>query len=428
MSRFIRFPGIAPAAIAIIHAVAVGAHASEPAPPVGLKYTVPELVALAKSSSLLLGSQDLRIEEGRLAASQARAWPGLTVDLLTGRKRQSSEQGTRYDFGVTQPLPLAGKPRLRGRLLEIETEASGARRSASETALTLDVFQLAYEYAINRRKATFVEERRKRFGLIDSYLAGRVFASPQKKAESRIVQNRIISLAADVLQIQGGFKASFEKLRVFVPLERGAYPEVEIAWFAGAKTLDDTDWIAKGLERNSTVRLQRLAVQGAEVENSLASRDAWPEPSILARYEEVRTPDVEKTTGLGLSLALPSWNANRAGIKSAAAKSESERRFLGFEERRLNAEIAQALVEYEAARLTVAQYPQALLADLEKQLQEADAGFRKGQVDLLTFLELDGSAIEAFNRAFDAQLTLASKLAALWRLSGERDVTQLGSY
>ena len=74
-------------------------------------------------------------------------------------------------------------------------------------------------------------------------------------------------------------------------------------------------------------------------------------------------------------------------------------------------------------------YPQAILPDLEAQLKEAEDGFRKGQLDLLTFLELDSSAAETYSRVLDAQVELTTKLAEIFASTQERDaVTLLGSY
>ena len=104
-------------------------------------------------------------------------------------------------------------------------------------------------------------------------------------------------------------------------------------------------------------------------------------------------------------------------------------RQLGYEAQKLKAELSRALVEYEAARQIVLKYPPEMLAGLETQLQDAEEGFRKGQVDLLTFLELDGSAAETFGRAQDAQTELASKAAELLSVTADRDaLTRLASF
>ena len=86
-------------------------------------------------------------------------------------------------------------------------------------------------------------------------------------------------------------------------------------------------------------------------------------------------------------------------------------------------------MEYEAARQVVLKYTPEMMAELEVQLQDADEGFRRGQVDLLTFLELDGSASETFGRALDAQVALAAKAAELLAATADRDaLAKLGSF
>lgn len=404
--------------------------AQQSSTPPGEKYTLSELVALAIQNTQILSSQDARIEEKRLSAAQARVWPGASVDFAVGRRKEADISGSRYELAFSQPLiPLLGRQGLRGGILDVESESWRVQRGASQISVTLNVAQLAYEYAANRRKAVFAEKRQKRFDLIREFLAGRPFVTPQRKAESRVVQNRLKTLVSDAIQSQAGFRASLEKLKTYVPLRPGEYPEIEVPWFAGTTGLAENEWSARALENNPELRLQRLAVKSAGLERTLASRDGLPEPSLIASMEEGRAAETEKNYGLGISIALPTWNANRSGIRSAEQKKLSEERLLSFAEQRLKADLARALVEYEAARQVVRQYPQIILPDLETQLKEAEEGFRKGQLDLLTFLELDDSAAETYGRVLEAQINLATKAAEVLTAAGEQDaLARLGSF
>lgn len=402
--------------------------AQEPSP-AAARYTLAELVGLALKSTQLLGAQDARVEEKRLSAAQARVWSGPSAGFLAGRTRQTGASGSRFELTLAQPLPLTGRPGLQGGLLDLESESRRVERAASEILVTLAVAQGAYEYGANRRKAAFAEKRRKRFEIISSYLAGRVFPTPQRKAESRIVENHVRHVSADEIQSEAGFKASFEKLRAYVPLDSGAYPEISVPWLAGAQSLDEKEWHDRAIASNPELRVQRLAVKGAGLEKILASREGLPDTALVASYEKGQADIIGTGYGLGVSLAFPSWNRNRSGINSAEQKKIAEERRLGFEEQRLKAELARALIEYEAARQTVLKYPQEMLAELDAQLQDADEGFRKGQLDLLTFLELDGSASETFGRALDAQVELAAKAAGLLAVTADKDaLTRLASF
>lgn len=395
----------------------------------GERYTLTQLVERAVKNSPLLGAQDAQVEERRFTADQARVWSGPSAGFMVGRTRQTAASGSRFELSVAQPIPMTGMPGLRGGLLDLESESGRVQRVSAEVFVTLAVAQGAYEYAMNRRKAVFAESRRKRFELVQSYLAGRVFPTPQRKSESRIVFNRVKNLVADSIQSEAGFKASLEKLKAYVPLDAGKYPEVEVPWLTGNRGIDEKEWLDKALAENPDLNIQRLAVKGAALRRTLASREGLPDASLVASYEKGQADITGTDYGLGLSLAFPSWNRNRSGIKSAEKKKVAEERLLAYAEQKLKAELPRVLVEYEAARQTVLKYPPEMLAELESQLKEADEGFRKGQVDLLTFLEADASASETFSRALDAQVQLAAHAAELMLLTADRDaLTKLGSF
>lgn len=416
------------AAAAVFILLACPGFAQEAAPS-AKKYSLAELVSLALKSNPLLTAQDARVEEKNLAAAQARVWEGPSANLQFGRKSASGASGLRYELSGALPLPLSGEPGLHGRLSDLETESWRVQRAASEVLVTATVAQGAYEYAASRRKAVFAESRRKRFELVQSYLSGRVFPTPQRKAESRIVQNRLNNLAADAIQSEAGAKASLQKLRLFVPLDSEQSPEVEVPWLSGSRRLDEKEWLDKVLAENPELRAQKLAVQGAGIEKTLASREGLPDAALVASYERAKAAETEKTYGVGLSLSFSTWNGNRSGVKSAKKKKLAEERLLDFSQRRLKAEISRVLVEYEAARQVALKYTPKTLAELESQLKGADDGFSKGQVDLLTFLELDASAAETFGRALDAQTDLAAKAAELFVLASDRDaLAKLASF
>jgi outer membrane protein TolC len=170
-------------------------------------------------------------------------------------------------------------------------------------------------------------------------------------------------------------------------------------------------------------------VNKAESAQDLARKDALPDAALATSYEQAKAGDTEKNFGLGFSLELPFWNGNRAGKLSAEQGKLAETRLLAFEEQKLRAELTRALAEYEAARQTAQKYPRSVLPGLEAELKEAEEGFRKGQLDLLTFLELDSSAAEVYDRVLDAQAELAARLAGILALTQERDaVNSFGAY
>lgn len=385
-------------------------------------FTIPQVVSMALKENPLLISEGARIDEKRLAGSQSRSWSGPSLEVAAGQRKDEGNSGSRFEASFSQPIPLAGKLSMRGRLLELESESWRTQLAASERMITLNVVRLSVEYAVNRRLANFVEKRQKRFSLIKSYMEGRVFPSPQKKAESRIVQNRMSTLLSEALQSQAIFRASFENLRIYAPMESGIYPEITVPWFAGSKNIDASEWMEKALTNNPDLRLRELSVKGVETETALASKERWPDTALIASYEQGKATEKETNTGLGIGFEFSYWNGNRAGLKSLEKKKIAEQGLRDLQERQLKAELPRALIEFEAARSAVKEYPQSLLDELETHLRESEEGFRKGQVDLLTFLELDDSSAEAYRHILDAQMHYMTKATELFRLTGEQDI------
>jgi hypothetical protein len=110
---------------------------------------------------------------------------------------------------------------------------------------------------------------------------------------------------------------------------------------------------------------------------------------------------------------------------SAGQKQTAEENRLVFEERKFKSDLARLFVDYEAARRVAQQYPETLPVELETHIREAEQGFRRGQVDLLTFLELDDSVSETFGRVQNAQRALADAWTAIMAAVGERDALAL---
>lgn len=385
-------------------------------------YSLPDIVAMALKENPLLTSQQARAEETRLAGSQFRVWPGPSVDVAAGRRTDSSDSGPRLETAVSQPLPLLGKQYLRGQLSDLESESWNVQRTASQSSITLDVVRLSVEYVNNRRWADFVEKRQKHFALIRSYLGGRVFASPQKKAESRIVQNRLKVLFSEASQAQADFRAALADLTVYAPLGPSVLPEIKVPWFSGTQSFNADDLMEEALKSNPELRLKDIGVRAAKTDKSLAAKDQWPETKLIASYEQTKASGRETNTGLGVGFDFSSWNGNRLGLKSAEQRIIAEESTRALEERQLKAEMNRALLQYEAARNVVKEYPASLLDEIDAQLQESEEGFRKGQVDLLTFLELDDSSAEMLHRVLNAQIDLITKATDLLRLTGEKSV------
>jgi len=383
--------------------------------------TISELIERALKRSDFIASLKIRIDVKMFAAAQARAWQNPIVGLLAGQKRVFPAQGPLYEVSVTQPFIFPGKQNLHGEILDIESELNKIRATEGEVALTHDVIRLAYAYRMNANKKKFSKNRQKRFQLIQSYLKGNLFPSPEKQAERHIVEARLTNLATEALQIEVSLARAYEQLNLYVGLDAGASPTFEVPWLQGTIKIDKKEWLKTVTTKNFDLAKGQLSVRASLKEKELAEKKTLPDMGLSAFYREEKGNESERAAGLGISLPLPLFNQNGDGIQSAEKQLEAEEQLLRFSKRQLESQLKILNQEFDIAQQSVRHYPKATLESLEQKLRQAESEFRKGRVSLLTFLELDTEAAETNSRVLDAQSTLVDKFLSLLFLKGERN-------
>ncbi len=386
----------------------------------GASYSLADLIDRARQHSDLLLAEQARQDADVHAAAQARAWPNPSLSASLGMREELAERGLTYGAEVWQALPIAGKLGLRGDLAALAGQAWRVRQEATVRTLALDVIRLAYTYALARARTSFVERRQERLELMRAYLAGRVFASPQARAQNRLVELRLQRLVTEGIDMQARSRSTLALLRAYVPVLDDT-PAIEVPWLPGGRALDPEPWRQRLQSANVEIALQHLRERSAELESALAAREAWPEPAMGAFFNRATAGLGETEAGLLVGVDLPFWNRNRAGVESARHRAIATSHELKADTRRLDSELMRTMVDYEAARQSMLKYPRTLLAELDSEMQKVEPEFRKGRVDLLTFLELDSEVAETFDRILAAQLNLVATLMALLALAGSDD-------
>ncbi|MEK7288339.1 MAG: TolC family protein [Elusimicrobiota bacterium] len=386
------------------------------------KYTLASLVEMALKNSELVSAGKSGAEEARYLAIAAKAWPNPQGSFSWGKKTAAGLEGPLIESVLSQPFLFPGKLSLRGAISDLDAEMAGLKARQIEILLIAEVVRLAYEYAVNRQKQNFAEERRRRLDLVKSYLEGHAFVSPQKKAERRVVESRLRSLVAENLEIEAALKASLERLKLYVAWRETPHFHIEVPWFKGERPLDSEVWQTNAQEQNPEFAGQKLLVARVQKEKKLARKEAWPDFEASAFWGRETADETERKAGLGLSLPLPLFNRNRGNILSLEKKLDAQEKLLRFQNKELLSRVRSLVAQIEASRQIIRQYPLSLIADLERDLKEGDDGFRKGQMDLLLFLELDNEIAETFHRAWEVQKLMADQLAELFVLSGQNNM------
>lgn len=174
------------------------------------------------------------------------------------------------------------------------------------------------------------------------------------------------------------------------------------------------------------LRVRHASVREAQARADLASREAWPRPSLGVAYRHEGNPEPEgpRDVVLGtITIPIPSWQLNqgeRARTRADVTVAQTE---LDAVEMLLAGDIAQARSEVAAAAQRVRSYGTEVLPRFEENLTLLRRSFELGEIDLLAlsigrerFLRIQSDALDAHLDYFVAIADLERVIGVdLWR-------------
>ncbi len=162
---------------------------------------------------------------------------------------------------------------------------------------------------------------------------------------------------------------------------------------------------ARLIERNTRLAIERARYRVAEESLRLEVREQYPDISIGGGYG---SEDDDRLL-LGVSIPIPLWNANRAGIAQARAERELARARAEVVFEGLLRELDRALATYTSVRTQSDVYEREALPLLDEQSREVDRLVELGEVDTVLLLETLTRELDAKSRLLE--LRLAESLA-----------------
>ena len=366
----------------------------------------PELKALA-----------LEVEAERERAAQAGRWDDPTLDLGVLRKDEPVGRTSFGNVGLSQTIPRPGRLGARADRARARERLAEGERADQETELRARVLELLYLHRVAQEKAEHAQERVERFRTVETYLRSRPFAAPQKRAEAAIVRSKLMVLQKEWRELEANRKIAWNRLNLFLGYEREV--DIRVPWYVSAPQFSPPEILDRLESRSPDLRRQSRRVEAQEAEARAERLEAWPGLALSATYSDGSGASPEKNYGLGLSFPIPAWNGNRGAIRAADARARAEESRRGWLRERVKAELSSALERYRTSAVSLAELAPEKMKTQERDMRELDAGFKRGQIDLLTYLEADGQHFESLNAILDAQVGFLASLSALLRLVGE---------
>lgn len=380
-------------------------------------YSTNELLKIALEHSPELKALELEATALKAKADQAGRWEDPTLEI-GGEKKDEPAGATNFSrIGLSQMISRPGRLKTREEVALGAAEAGIFEKITSQTELKGRVLELIYIFQVARMKATHAKERFERLKTVQSYIKGRTFASPQRRAEASIVRAKLMVLEKDFRELEANEHAAWNSLNLYLNFAQPI--QIAVPWYKAAMKFSLAELIQKAELANPEFKRQKLQAQIKEKELRASQMDGWPGLTLSGSYSNGEGANPEKNYGLGVSFPIPVLNGNRGNIRAADAIKSAEESRLTWAREKMEMSLKSTLAHYQAATSLMMSLSPDKVGDQEREMKNIDSSFKRGQVDLITYLEADSQHIETMNAILDAQVDYLSVLRDLLLLVGE---------
>ena len=380
-------------------------------------FAAKDLVELAVSRSPELKALKSEASAQKSLVDQAGRWENPNLELGGERKELNYGKTDFVKFGLSQQFPRPARLQAKAESVTATAQIAQVEHDAYVIRLKNEVLRLIYEYRAAQEKTLHAEERLQRFRTIETYLRSRPIASPQKRAEASIVRSKLLLLGRELRKMEASRRISWNQLNLYLDLN--AEPSIRADWFKPGPALRFEELLAKARTFSPQLRSQEFKTKQAESELKFAKTSSLPGFALSASYADGSGAEPEKVYGLGLTLPLPVLNTYSSAVSGAQSQVSAAQSRQEFAVKQLSAQLRSAIENYQEARTSIEELKVDGLPRLEKDMHSIDESFKKGQVDLLVYLEADTEHAENLNAIFDSQVDFVAARAAVYELTGQ---------
>jgi cobalt-zinc-cadmium efflux system outer membrane protein len=387
--------------------------------------TLAEAWALADqvNPDLRIATASLDAARGQLKDAQGLLWnnPQVATDLTRRSLTQPGIPGQNFaewNVGLSQTLELAGQHGYRRQAAELDLDATNERiaelrlrlHSAVEQRFSR-VLALQKRIEIERDALKLIQDAadavKKRVGAgEDSRLDGNLASVEAERARNQVTQldEQLVQARAD--------------LAAFVQLPPSDFPEAigELLPARPRYTLQD---LLDSVANRPLFRALNLREQAARSKLALHRASAFPDITVgLTTGREGPGDARESLTTLSISVPLPLFKRNAAGIGQASAELTQAQIEKQTASRDAEAQVRAAWQKLESLQARVHRLTESVLPSLEDNQRLSTVSFRGGELGLLQLLIVNRQLLDGRRDYYDAIADLNQTRIALEEAAG----------
>lgn len=359
--------------------------------------TLQQILATARENNGDL--QALRWERGIIEAGRIRVGlrsnPVLDLEVASGALTGSLEEN-RISIGVSQEFLTGGKRARRLAVADSELDRFAARLKELERLSLLEVKLGFYDLQSAQARVDLAD---KASGLSDQLLlVTRERLAAGDIAELEVNLAKVESARAAGSKFDAMAEVDSARLRLLALMGGAAGEDFKIAAAAEPRplALNLAELKALALKNRADLQLAQLDSAKGEAELLLAQADAIPNltagigisrESSLTSLGALEEKDTEYLVALTLSVPIPVFDKNQAGIKEARTRVSSSLNRRALLSRSIELEVEAARTRFAASERSLNLYAKEIIPQLSENLKLLQEAYQLGEVGIAAVIE-----------------------------------------
>lgn len=377
--------------------------------------------ALEKSPTLSASSARVSAASANRSAAGAISNPSLSVEAenVYGDDIYEGLDNAEITYGVSQLVEMPGKRSGRTRIADAEKDSAHFANDGVMLDLVRDVTIAFAEVAAAQQEISILEEEQN----LASEVRNSVVAKVQAGKEPQIQKNKAeIELSASKIALDRAHRNLNTKKQVLASLmgENVGDLTASINSLPEPKQPEPIEIYRERLDKTPDALSLRASIERAKAGVSLERANAVPDPTLNVGVRDFRETNSQAFV-VGLSIPLPVFNVNRAGIDRA----NHELTAISLDEQSTRLGLESALTElygnYSNAYNEAIALKTSVLPGAEEAFLFARGGYEAGKFNYLEVLDAQRTLFEARKQLNEVSLDYHRQRATLERVIATHD-------
>lgn len=388
-----------------------------------------QAIAWALEKSPVLAASGSRADAASANRSQAGALPNpelsIEAENIFGDDEFEGLDSAEITYGVEQLVELPGKRGSRVNIAESETARSYLERDAAQLDLIRDVTIAYAELVAAQQELSILEEERGLAAEVRDSVAAKVEAGKEPPIQKNKAQ---IELSSSEIALDRARRMAIAKKQTLAALMGSDTADfaVQPGSLPAVTEPEPLETYQAHVAQTPDVQTLEAGVTQAQAALSLEKANVLPDPTVSLGVKQFREDDSQAFVA-GVSLPIPVFNINRAGIERAGHELNAAKLDQRSGQLSLQTTLIETYGNFTSAYREASALQTAVLPGAEEAFQFARGGYDAGKFGYLEVLDAQRTLFDARRQFNEAVLDYHQQRAVLERLSALHANTQISN-